>query len=111
MDLLTQQMQTAIAKTLLAGGESLLNEQGIDENVCTQIAQQIMAELSKLPIHVLVAVRGGCIQGALADLANVHLEIHDFDVFESEARDDEGRTADRAEKEWDEAQSRLHPIY
>jgi hypothetical protein len=41
----------------------------------------------------------------------VQLEIHDFDVFESEARDDEGRTADRAEKEWDQAQSRLHPIY
>ena len=105
------QLRNSIIDVLRANGESFLADHGVDERVCGQVADEILQHLQDQTIRVLIAVRGGCVQGALADLSNIALEIHDFDVFESQPKDDRGRTKEQAEQNWDMARSRLHAIY
>jgi hypothetical protein len=105
------QLQKSIVEILLAHGESFQADHGVDQEVCQRVAHEIAECLNGQTIRVMIAVRGGCVQGALADLPNISLQICDYDVFESEPKDDQGRTADEAEKEWDDAQSTMHAIY
>ena len=104
-------LRKSIVEILLAHGESFLADHGVDQKVCQRVAHEIAACLNGQTIRVMIAVRGGCVQGALADLPNITLQICDYDVFESEPKDDQGRTAEEAEKEWDDAQSTMHAIY
>lgn len=105
------QLRNSIIEILGANGESFLADRGVDEQVCGQVADEILEHLQSQTVRVLVAVRGGCVQGALADLSNIALEIHDFDVFESQPKDDQSRTKKQAERDWDMAQSQMHAIY
>jgi hypothetical protein len=105
------QLRKSIVEILLAHGESFQADHGVDQKVCQQVAHEIVDCLNNQTIRVMIAVRGGCVQGALADLPNITLQICDFDVFESEPKDDQGRTAEEAEKEWDDAQSTMYAIY
>jgi len=41
-------------------------------------------------IRVMIAVRGGCVQGLWLTFPNIALQICDYDVFESEPKDDQG---------------------
>ena len=106
-----EQMEKSVVEILLAHGESFQADHGVDQEVCQRVAHEIAECLNGQTIRVMIAVRGGCVQGALADLPNITLQICDYDVFESEPKDDQGRTEDEAEKEWDDAQSTMHAIY
>ena len=105
------QLRRSIVEILLAHGESFQADNDVDKKVCAKVAKEIIKHLRRQPIRVMVAVRGGCVQGALADLPNVALEIWDYDVFESEPKDDCGRTKDEAERQWEDAQLAMHAIF
>ena len=104
-----------ITGILFIHGESLLNDRGVDRKVCREIAKEICAKLatylSQKPIRVMVAVRGGVVQGALTSVPGVRLEVHDYDVFDTQKKNDKGQTEKEAEKEWDRAQKIMHAIF
>lgn len=103
--------QRIIAAILKANGESFQGDHGVDPKVCRQVASEILDHLLKQKIYVLIAVRGGNIQGALADLPNVELNIFDYDEFEVAKKDPRGRTEKQANEQWEAAREVLHPIY
>ena len=105
-----RKLRKDIVQILKDYGESFIDDTGVLTDTCTRVSRLIMQRLKRDPIQCLVSVTGGVVQGALADLPNIEIDVHDYDVFEGEPWDAHNRTKAQAEHFWEKSRRSMHPV-
>jgi len=94
-------LSEVIAKILLDNGESFVDiDARVDAQVVAKVTAEIVAILDQAPAtqaeKIVINVYGGLVQDVHSINPHTEVEIFDFDIFDSDERDHEGRTKEEA---------------
>jgi len=102
-------LETKIRRALEAHHRKA-RRQGAPVDVADTLAK-IMQHILQEPIKVTLNMEGGVLQGARSTHPATTLNLIDFDEFETEKKDRDGRTEAVAQAQWDQAAREHHDVF